>query len=345
MVLAACHRSSGLDSVSPEPDPRSVMLGPTVRHRLYILGAAVLFSTGGAAIKACALTGWQVAAFRSAVAALTLLVVLPASRRAWDRRTLLVGCSYAATLVLFVLANKLTTAANTIFLQSTAPLYVLLLGRVWLGERAGRRDLGFMVLIAAGLALFFIGTEPVRASAPNPWLGNVLAATAGVTWGLTLLGLRSAGRRTAAGTADARGAARGTDADGAADLGLGAVVVGNIVACVVCLPFALDPTLAGTTAAGAATGFGQPRDLLLIAYLGVVQVGLAYVLLTRGFRRVPALEGSLLILLEPGLNPIWAWLLQHEVPSTTALLGGAAILGATVARASRAAQRPSAPAA
>jgi drug/metabolite transporter, DME family len=308
------------------------MLRADLRHRLYILGAAILFSTGGAAIKACTLTGWQVAAFRSAVAALTLLVLLPASRRAWDRRTLLVGCSYAATLVLFVLANKLTTAANTIFLQSTAPLYVLVLGRLLLGERASRRDLGFMVLIAGGLALFFLGTEPVRASAPNPWLGNVLAATAGVTWGLTLMGLRSAGRRaTAAAPTDPSAAAR-ADPGATADPGLAAVVVGNLVACVVCLPFALRPLLAGAPAAAGAAAGGSLLDVGLIAYLGVVQVGLAYVLLTRGFRQVPALEGSLLILLEPGLNPIWAWRLQHEIPSGAAIVGGALILGATVAR-------------
>ena len=290
-----------------------------LRYRLYILGAAVLFSTGGAAIKACSLSGWQVGAFRSAVAALTLALLVPASRRGWSRRSLLVAASYAATLVLFVLANKLTTAANAIFLQSAAPLYVLGLGPVLLGERATRRDLVFMALIAGGLALFFAGAEPVRASAPRPWLGNVLAATAGLTWGLTLVGLRLAGR------------SRGTTG-AAADSGLSSVVAGNLLATLVCLPFALGAP------SGAALGLGAPavalslRDVSLIGYLGVIQVGLAYVLLTRGLRHVSALEGSLLVLLEPTLNPLWAWLVQREVPSGQALAGGAVILGVTLAR-------------
>src|SRR5687768_11870206 len=95
--------------------------------RFQLLAAAALFSTGGAAIKATTLTGWQVASFRSAVAALTVLLLVPAARRIRDRRVLLVGAGYAATMVLFVLANKLTTSANSIFLQSTAPLYILVL--------------------------------------------------------------------------------------------------------------------------------------------------------------------------------------------------------------------------
>jgi len=94
--------------------------------RLRVLAAALTFSIGGAGIKACQLTSWQVAGFRSGIAALTLLLLLPEARRDWSARSALVGLAYAATVTLFVLANKLTTSANTIFLQSTAPLYILL---------------------------------------------------------------------------------------------------------------------------------------------------------------------------------------------------------------------------
>ena len=108
-------------------------------NRLLLLAAAFLFSTGGAAIKATALTSWQVACFRSGVAALALLALVPAARRGWTRRTLIAALPYAATVLLFVLANKLTTSANAIFLQSTAPLYLLLLGPVAAeGTRAAR---------------------------------------------------------------------------------------------------------------------------------------------------------------------------------------------------------------
>ncbi len=96
------------------------------RDRLMVLAAAILFSTGGAAVKACSLSGWQVACFRSAVAAVAIFALIPAARRAWNVKTLLVAIAYAATMISFVLANKLTTAANAIFLQGSAPLYVLL---------------------------------------------------------------------------------------------------------------------------------------------------------------------------------------------------------------------------
>src|SRR5262245_57748242 len=143
----------------------------TSRSRGLLLAAAALFSTGGAAIKATTLTGWQVASFRSGVAAAAVLLMLPASRRGWNRRALLVGVGYAATLVCFVQANKLTTSANTIFLQSTAPIYLVLLGPWLLGEHNRARDFLFMGAMALGLSLFFVGTEPPVVTAPRPFEG------------------------------------------------------------------------------------------------------------------------------------------------------------------------------
>ncbi len=100
----------------------------TPAPRLQILAAALLFSTGGAVIKAVSLTAWQTAAVRSSIAALALFFFMPSWRRGWTRGTLLVGLTYATTMILFVLGNKLTTSANIIFLQATAPLYLLLIG-------------------------------------------------------------------------------------------------------------------------------------------------------------------------------------------------------------------------
>src|ERR1700679_866641 len=84
------------------------------KNRLYLLSAALLFSTGGAAIKACSLSSWQVAGFRSGIAAAVLNAALPGARRGWTWRTLVTGMAYAATMILFVLANKSTTSANAI---------------------------------------------------------------------------------------------------------------------------------------------------------------------------------------------------------------------------------------
>src|SRR5262245_51657862 len=154
-----------------------------------VLAAAVLCSTGGAAIKATSLTGWQVASYRSGIAALALLVFLPRSRRLPTTPMWLVGIVYAATLVLFVTATKLTTSANAIFLQDTSPLYVILLSPLVLRERIKSADIWFMTALAAGLVAFFLGHEAPRESASNPHLGDLIAAISGLTWATTIIGL------------------------------------------------------------------------------------------------------------------------------------------------------------
>ena len=119
----------------------------TQRARLQLIVAAVLFSTGGAVIKATDMTGWQVASLRSGIAAVALALLLPRAIRSIRPRTILVSIAYAATLVLFVTANKLTTSANTIFLQATGPLYILLLAPWLLKERIRSSDVAFMAVV------------------------------------------------------------------------------------------------------------------------------------------------------------------------------------------------------
>src|SRR5579863_7731410 len=121
------------------------------RTRLQLFLAAFLFSTGGAAIKACSLSAWQIASFRSGIAAVCMAILLPEARRSWTWRTFAVGAAYAATLICFVAANKLTTAANAIFLQATAPLYLLALGPLILREKIRRADIVVFAAIAAGI--------------------------------------------------------------------------------------------------------------------------------------------------------------------------------------------------
>src|SRR5580765_7653022 len=116
----------------------------SIRAPMLVLAAAALFSSGGAAIKATALTGWQVASFRSAVAAVAVLLMLPAARRGFSKLSAMVAAGYAATMILFVLANKLTTAASTIFLQATAPIYLIVISPRLLKEPIRRREVVFM---------------------------------------------------------------------------------------------------------------------------------------------------------------------------------------------------------
>jgi DME family drug/metabolite transporter len=275
-----------------------------LRSRLQLFAAAVLFSTGGAAIKACSFDAWEVTGLRAAIAGLALALVLPAARRGWSWRTVLVALSYALTVIVFVRANKLTTALNAIFLQSTSPLYIVLLGPLLLHERARRRDVLFMAVLAAGLSLFFIGLDPPVRTAPDPFQGNVMALVSGLSCGLMMMGFRWLGRGGAPGGSPTA-----------------AVVVGNLIAFSVCLPLALPLTAAG------------PRDWAVIGYLGLVQIALAYFLMVEGLRHVPALEASLLMFIEPVLSPIWAWLLHGERPGLFSLAGGVVILAATLGHA------------
>jgi drug/metabolite transporter, DME family len=273
-----------------------------MRERLLILAAAVLWSTAGVGMKLSALSGWQLASGRSLFAALALALLLPAARAWPSRRVLLVSVAYAGTVVLFALANKLTTAANAIFLQDTAPLYVLGLSVWLLRERPSRGELAAVPLFLAGLTMFFLDQL-----APGQLEGNLIALLAGVFFAACITGLRWVG------------------AEGPAVL-----LWGNVLAALLGVPWALE----GAMPAAA--------DWAILAFLGTFQLALAYVLFQAGLRRTPALEASLLILLEPILNPLWTFLFAGERPGSWALVGGALILAGTVWRLLASAAAPAA---
>ena len=147
-----------------------------------ILAAALLFSTGGAAVKMTTLTGPQVACTRAGIATLALLLFLPNAWRGLSLRSALVGCAYAATTICFALANKLTTAANAVFLQSAAPLYILFLGPVLLREPIRRRHLVFMAALAIGMSMILGGVQPDSITAPDPVRGNLIGLVTGICW-------------------------------------------------------------------------------------------------------------------------------------------------------------------
>ncbi len=340
-------------------------MGDTRRNdRLAIFGSALLFSTGGVAIKWIALGAWQVAAIRAALAALAVWWLVPGPVTMRRTAVVLTGVAQGSSMLLFVIANKLTTAANAIFLQSAAPLYIPILAAHVLGERTTRRDLAAMAGIAIGLLLFFVGAEPATATAPNPRLGDIVAVASGVAWACTVVGLRYLAREDpghaevetsvpdawiqVSATAEAAGHAglpeRGEREDAPAD-----------VAPESAPPRASsEPARTRANSPGAAKGallWGNlfvvavalpvawpfeatsGGDWALLVYLGTAQVALAYRLLVHAVARVPALEASLLALFEPVLNPLWAFLLLGERPSAWAFAGAATLASVTIARA------------
>lgn len=264
------------------------------------IGAALLFSTGGAAIKMDAFSGMQVSCLRAGIASVALLLWWR-GRLTWSWPAVAVGAVYAATLTLFVTSTKLTTAANAIFLQSTAPLYLIIFAPLFIRERVRRQDLIYLAIVGSGLALCFLGRGDATATAPDPATGNILGVLCSITWALTLLGLRW-GQRSGK------------------ELGTTAVVAGNLIAFAIAAPFAFP--LPSASAGEWAT----------LVYLGVFQIGVAYVLLTSAMSHLPALEASLLLLLEPVLNPVWTWMVRGENPGVWVWTGGAIIIAATAGK-------------
>jgi drug/metabolite transporter (DMT)-like permease len=173
-----------------------------------------------------------------------------------------------------------------------------LLSPLLLGERIRRRDFLYLTVVAAGLVLCFAAQPAATATAPDPATGNLLGVMCSLAWAATLMALRWAER-------------------GNPGAGMSAVIVGNVMACLAGLPFALPMPVATAGEWGT------------LVYLGVVQIAIAYVFLTRAFRRLSALEVSLLLLLEPVLNPIWTWLVRGEEPGPWVALGGALIVVGT----------------
>jgi DME family drug/metabolite transporter len=255
--------------------------------RLYIVAAALLWSSGGLAIKLVPLPALGVAFWRSLLTAIFLIFVLRPGPERWRRASWTTALVYAVMILSFISATKMTTAANAIFLQYTAPLYVLLFAPVLLKEPFRRADAVTLVVALLGMTLFFVGKLEAGALA-----GNVAGVFSGVFFGGVILLLR-----------------RDTTRDAMAS-----VLLGNLLAALFALPFAR-----GRLALDA-------KGVLLVLFLGVVQMGLSYILYVKGLSVVPAAEASLLSMIEPVLNPVWVWLGIGERPTAWAALGGAVVL-------------------
>jgi drug/metabolite transporter, DME family len=271
---------------------------------IFVLAAALLWSTGGLFIKATPLDAYELSFGRSLLAALTVALLTRHEGFRLNLVTAIAAVLYAALLLLFVVANKLTTAANAIFLQYTAPVYVLLLEPIFYGERFRRADAYVVLACVCGMSLFFVGQ--LR---PQDVAGNLTALASGLCFAFFLLLLRHprAGRVNRASS----------------------VIYGNLLLCLVTAP----------SFAGALDELTL-RDLLIVGYLGLFQIGLAYTLFTVGIARgVRALDAGVVGYIEPILNPVWVFLFIGERPSGWALVGGSIIVAAVLTHALMLARR------
>ena len=262
---------------------------------LYALAAALLWSTGGLFIKWTTLSGLELSCWRSFFAFFTVAFFTRHEGFRLNIVTAISSLLYAVLLILFVLATKTTTAANAIFLQYTAPVYLLILEPLVYKEKFRSRDLITVLICVSAMALFFVGQ--LR---PQDVKGNVLALASGLCFALYFLLLRHP---------------RAREVNRASS-----VIYGNALAVLITLPW-------GLATVSSITG----HDLIGVAYLGIVQLGIAYTLFTTAMARgVRSLDAGIVCYVEPVLNPVWVFLVLAERPSHWALLGGSIIVAAVI---------------
>jgi drug/metabolite transporter (DMT)-like permease len=267
-----------------------------MQHRLLppllLLLAAILWSLGGVLIKSIDWHPMAIAGGRSAIAIPLMLACIGWPKFTFSRAQIGGAIGYALTVALFVFATRMTTAANAIFLQYTAPIYVAIIGRWYLDERPLRIDWAVIAVALGGIALFFMD----RLTVSGFW-GNIVALGSGLAFASVAIFLR----KEKAGSP------------------VSSIILGNILVAVVGLPFMLQSPL----------GAGGGWRLLL---LGTLQLGLPYVLYAAAIKQVTALEATLIPLLEPVLNPLWVMLALGERPGSWAIVGALLVLGAVLTR-------------
>jgi drug/metabolite transporter (DMT)-like permease len=257
---------------------------------LFLTLAAILWSTSGVLVKALDWGAMAILGGRSLFSSLIFLVYLRRLPTQWTRWKVLAAVASIMTQFLFVTSTKLTTAANAIFLQYTAPIYIVLLAFWLLREKPSRTDWGSMFIIFLGLVLFF-GDK----LSTDGFYGNILAVLSGLTSAVMIVSFRA-------------------QKDGApAESSL----IASLVIAIFCFPFVLKETWTVT-------------NWLIIAYLGLFQLGLAFIFFTKAIKHIPALEANLVGTLEPVLNPVWVFLFLGERMGTYALFGGLIVLGGVI---------------
>lgn len=256
----------------------------------YLVITAVLWSTSGLFVK---ILDWQplaILAGRSLFAAVVFLIYLKRLPTRFGLWQLLAALMFILTQFLFITSTKMTTAANSIFLQYTGPIYVVLLAYWLLGEKPSRTDYISMFVIFLGLTLFFAD----RLS-PEGFYGNLLAILSGMTGAVMMVSFRAQ--------------KDGNPAE--------SNLIAFLVTATCGFPFILKETWTASS-------------WLILAFLGIFQIGFAFIFFTKGIKHIPALEANLIGTLEPVLNPIWVFLFYGESMGRFALVGGLVVLGGVV---------------
>lgn len=260
---------------------------------LAVFLTALLWSSGGLFIKLVTLSPMQISFFRCLIAAIVFAILFRKKILKLNPLALLNSFSYATVLILFVIATKTTTAANAIFLQSTAPIYVLIFEPILTKTKWEKTNIITIAVCFLGMILFFMGDLT-----PGDIKGNIAALLAGVAFAAFFLGMKKNDKQYSEAS----------------------IFYGNIIVALICTPF-----VAGIRELSFS-------NLLMLSFLGVFQIAFAYALFSYGLKKILAVEASIISMLEPVLNPIWVFIGYGEVPSVYAIIGGLIIISAITIR-------------
>lgn len=255
--------------------------------------AAALWSTGGIFIKMIDWNPVAIAGGRSLVAALVLLAYGGKPKISKSKPQIFGAISYASTVLCFVTANKMTTSANAILLQYTAPIFVAILGFWILKERVHWYDLASILVVFLGMLLFFINSVD-----GGNFIGNMIAILSGLSLAGVTISLRMQNESSA---------------------GLDTTILGNILTFLIAIPFIFR-------------GLPDVKSLIVIVVMGVFQLGIAYIFYINSMKYLSALEAILLTVVEPLLNPLWVFIFAGEKPGVYAILGGVIVIASVTAR-------------
>ncbi len=253
---------------------------------IFLVIAAILWSTSGIFIRLMDWPPLAILSARSIFSSLVFAIYLRRFPRKITRWQILAAGGYILTQFLYVSSVQLTTAANAIFLQYTAPIYIIIMGYWFLHEKPGRADWISLAVIFSGLILFFGGELSTRG-----FYGNILAALSGVTMALMMVSMRMQKHANPAES----------------------IFMANLFCAIFGIPFVLQ-------------AHWTPLNWSILAYLGLFQMGLAFLLYSIAMKHVPALEATLVGTLEPILNPAWVFLFLGENPGGMALIGAVVVL-------------------
>lgn len=253
---------------------------------------AILWSSGGMLIKLVSGHPLAIASGRAGLAAVVMMIYSRFHFEKLSRNSIICIISYSFTVIGFVIANKLTTAANAIFLQFTAPIWVALFSRIFLKIRIKFSDVLTIMLLFAGMFLFF-----AENAGGGAFLGNLLALFTGISFAGFIVSLKTIKKGKT----------------------IYPILYGNILTFIIGLPFYTKEIFYLSSIAG-------------VLLLGLLQVGLAYILYSLATEHISALDGIIITAIEPLLNPVWVCLIIGEIPSPYAIFGGAIIIITVIVR-------------